>query len=586
MPDISAVLVVLKKPIEAAWETATGNVKERVAKLRATSAIKKLYQTLNATQKVKTIWNVDRAIALNSFYYPTRVRTSGDEIKTISKLDDIDSNAVVLSGIVGQGKSILLRYLLGKEIRSGTRVPVLFELRRIQQSSLTDQLVTTFSEQLGIKPDPELFKHFARQGSVSLLLDGFDEIDPSRISEITTEIEQLASRYPKAKIVITSRPDSAIEHSPHFAVVDIAQLTESDFPSFFSRILKKDKDLADRITEAVLKSPAHVKVLAGTPLLATLLTIVYRASQKIPSDFSEFYDELFQILLVRHDRSKAGYQRKRATQLTDREIQQVFEAYCFSTKREGISSIRRTKAEEIAAQAIATLNLSCGEDKFLDDIIKVTCLLQEEGTDVEFLHQSVQEFFAARYIATRPDDVAAKFYKQILDRRLWMVWDQVLTFLSQIDRYRASQYFFIPVIERTLQWLGALDCDIDLETVKKQLADAAGVKQRFIRDADDKEIVKYFTATPRDKEHFQLPAIFSRLYEVFFTEGHASNWRDCFDKETPDQFVSYRQIAIECGIEEQLNESLYDSVSKLQERLSNHRKQVELMNASNSFVDL
>lgn len=52
------------------------------------------------------------------------------------------------------------------------------------------------------------------------------------------------------------------------------------------------------ITAALLQSNS-VRAVASTPLLATLLTIVYRSTQRIPNDFSEFYDQLFQILLVK-----------------------------------------------------------------------------------------------------------------------------------------------------------------------------------------------------------------------------------------------------------------------------------------------
>ena len=124
MPDITLALALLKRPIEAVAAIATGKTKEVIVRVRASGNLKNLYQKLNATQKVKTIWNVDRALALSSFYFPAKIRTRDGVIQPLSRLDDLPNNAVVLSGTVGQGKSILLRYLLGKEIRSGLRVPL------------------------------------------------------------------------------------------------------------------------------------------------------------------------------------------------------------------------------------------------------------------------------------------------------------------------------------------------------------------------------------------------------------------------------------------------------------------------------
>lgn len=244
--------------------------------------------------------------------------------QTISRIDEIPANSFIISGTVGQGKSIFLRYLLGKEIKSGSRVPVFVELRRTPPSGLETYVQSVFDELLEVRGSPEIFQLFASSGRISILLDGFDEIDPDRVQEISGSIEHLAMQYPQARIVVTSRPNSGLENSPHFDVISLAPLDSSDFLGFFGKILPKDKNLAQRITDAILASPTQVASLAGTPLLATLLTIVYRANQKIPSDFAEFYEELFQILLIRHDRSKSGYERKRRTKISDREIQQIF----------------------------------------------------------------------------------------------------------------------------------------------------------------------------------------------------------------------------------------------------------------------
>lgn len=334
MPDISAALALLKKPLEALGGLATGEAKNLIARLNADANVKRLYQKLSATQKVKTIWNVDRAISLSSFYYPAKIKTSTGQTQTLHSLDELPANTVVISGTVGQGKSILLRHLLGKEIRSGSRVPLLIELRRVPTTGLQKYIQAQFNELLETTGTPDLFDLFATNGRLSILLDGFDEVDPDRVQEITTNIESLAAKYPSCRIIITARPSSGIENSPFFDVVHLAQLEHYDLQGFFNKILPRDKPLALRVLNAVLESQAHVLALTSTPLLATLLTIVYRANQKIPADFSEFYDELFQILLIRHDRSKAGYERKRKTGLSDREIQQVFEAFCYKTRSE------------------------------------------------------------------------------------------------------------------------------------------------------------------------------------------------------------------------------------------------------------
>jgi predicted NACHT family NTPase len=233
MPDISLPLGLLKKPIEAVGALALGESKTLFARLKAEKNLKTLYQKLNSTQRVKTIWNVDRPISLNSFYYPAKIRGSTGNAQTIAGLNELPSNAVVLSGTVGQGKSILLRHLVGKEIRSGERVPLLIELRRIADGHLYEYIKSTFAELMDVKRQPDIFDAFAASGRVSLLLDGFDEVDPEQQQMITAGIESLATRFPSARIVVTSRPQSGIENSPLFDVVYVAPLEDRDLPDFF-----------------------------------------------------------------------------------------------------------------------------------------------------------------------------------------------------------------------------------------------------------------------------------------------------------------------------------------------------------------
>lgn len=588
MPDISSTLVLLRRPIDAVAEAATDKTKEVVARMRAGHALKNIYQKLNATQKVKSIWNVDRAIAISSFYYPAKIRTKGGFTQQITALDEFPSNQVVLSGIVGQGKSILLRYLLGREMRGGKRLPLFVELRRIPPAGLEAYLIQQFHSLVEVWSEPKLFHIFATEGRLSLLLDGFDEVDPSRTQEIASAIDLIALQYPNIRVVVTSRPNSGIENSPLFDVIPLAPLNLHDLPYFFQKILSKDKPLADRLTAAVQNSRS-VQALASTPLLATLLTIVYRAHQRIPTDFPEFYEELFQILLVRHDRSKLGYERKRRTKLGDRDIQQVFEAFCFKTKADGTSSLPRNRAVELAAASVGAQQQSCDATEFIEDILKITCLLQDEGGRIEFLHQSVQEFFGARYVASRPDEVAQRFYQLALGEGKWLQWDQVLRFLNQVDKYRASKYFFIPALESTLGLLESINGVASIERLREIVADQIGVKQSVsMSDKGPALVIKFFIHQTNARPLFRLDFIHSRLFNKFFgAENVATNaWQTHFDRTTDGQYLSYSQIASLCSLDAALDGALIEAVDSIRQELVGHRTRVANYVASSEFMGI
>ncbi len=144
MPDISAALLLLKKPIEALAKVAAERFRNDLEAIKADAKIKTLYQKLSATQKIKTIWDVDKPRSLSSFYYPAKIRTKEGAHQQLSSIDELPANAIILSGTAGQGKSILLRHLLGKEIRSGERIPLFIELRKVPLHGLDAFLRETF----------------------------------------------------------------------------------------------------------------------------------------------------------------------------------------------------------------------------------------------------------------------------------------------------------------------------------------------------------------------------------------------------------------------------------------------------------
>ncbi len=416
-------------------------------------------------------------------------------------------------------------------------------------------------------------------------MDGFDEVDVDRASDFIQSIETIALKFPNSRIIVTSRPSSGIETSPLFEVVYIAPLTNSDYPGFFTKILHRDKVLADSITNAV-KNSAAVKAVASTPLLATLLTIVYRSTQKIPSDFSEFYDQLFQILLVRHDRAKA-YTRRRKTTLGDREIQEGFEAFCFKSHADDKSVLTKLRALEICKESLKIRELICKEGDFLSDVVKVTCLLQEDGSNIEFVHQSVREFYAAKYITSRPTSVAEKFYKKLIADGRWRRWDQVTKFLSQLDRYRINQYYHVPLIKRALRSCHSEVTVAAAPRLREYLSDKCGVR-KVTQDGSSKGANKYYAFVNFSDDLPQLSLFNQLIYDFFFgSTGIAWNiWRSAFNENILTESKSYTEIALCCNKIRELDEFLVTFVQDLRGELDEIEKSQSVIDSSNEFMDL
>lgn len=462
---------ILKKPLDDIYELGKSNFKDALAKWENAKHINTLYEKIRSIQKVKTIWQIDREVNLMRFYYPSKliigtIDPDRDnrfeetiETKLIDQIDQIPgkSNAI-LQGTAGQGKSIFLRYLCSQELRRGSKIPIFFELRKIQKEKTLKHHLFEILDAWGFEINEELFDFFAGTGKFIFLLDGFDEIEPSLVKDIITELELISEKYANLQIIITSRPDSGIERSTFFRVYHLAPLTERDHEGILNKLLDGDDKQAQTILDALKDSSTEIKQLLTTPLLMTLLVISYKAEQKIPEQFSDFYEHLFQTLLSRHDKSKPGYIRPKKSSLNERKMQEFFEAFCFLASKKAITTMSYDEIHSLAEDAVKLSTIKCDANSFIEDVSKIACLVVKEGWNFHFIHKSVREYHAAIFIARRPDDFAKSFYNAMLQGK-WDIWRQELFFLSQVDKYRFSKYFAIPHIEITFDAILTDDSD-------------------------------------------------------------------------------------------------------------------------------
>lgn len=587
MPDFSVAISLLSKPIEDIYVRSSDAIKSKIALLKASDRMQSLHKRLYESQRIKTLWHTERPLSLNSFYYPVSVSTgssSNSNSQRLTNLSDFPDNHNIILGTVGQGKSILVRYLLGQEIKSGSHIPLLLELRNIGDNHLLDSLATRFSILLDIEENTTIFNEFAHNGKISFLLDGFDEIEPSHTARIMQEIEDLSYIYHNCRILVTSRPDSDCKHLTNFYSYSIQPLTEDDHLPFYKKITKDEKS-SKRLVAAIKNSPTKIQQLVKTPLLATLLAVSYRNSQKIPLDFSEFYDDIFQILLIRHDASKLGWRRARLSKLDDRQIQQIFEAFCFAGRKKQLSSIDQDSAYQIIEQCATETGISADPLNFLTDIKRITCLLVEDGKKFAFVHASVQEFFAARYIKMKTETVASRFYTQLLTDGKWKYWPEEILFLEQIDGFRATKYFLLPDIKNTLQHLHDGNTGTSGFAAIKYLNGMIVRKRKLIRDS--KQTFTFYIEPARSIDSYHYKQLDARIHLHLFKPSDKS-WNIGFITDPASEKRTYLQIAKDRGFDF-FNETIRITEAIIKDMINreiNMRNQITQMEAPNTFIDL
>ncbi len=410
-----------------------------------------LYKQIAKVRMVKTLWQVDKAVDLNQFYCRSHVLIDKKRL-WVKQLADLSSkNSILIEGIAGQGKSIFLRYLCAVELALGNRVPIFLELRRVEQGQSLRAHIYRVFESLHLPINDIIFGALASSGRLVLLLDGFDEVRQDLRQAIITEIEHITATQENLQIIVTSRPNTGLEMSTQFQVVRLDNLKGNEYEVVIQKLAGATK-LAETIISQIKQHKGKIEDVLCTPLLVTLLLITYKAYHEIPAQLSDFYDSLFQILLQRHDGAKPGYRRERRCAIDDVQYRRVFEALCCLSKsgRKLEATFKHEDLYNLTNKALENNHITENSEKYIADIVGITCLILKEGEQYRFIHKSVQEYYAACYIHRKPSKVGKKFYDRILEKGLYDSWSQELGFLSEIDRYRHSKYYALPAICKVL----------------------------------------------------------------------------------------------------------------------------------------
>ena len=447
-----------------AWEATCRATSKKISDAKLEKKIKNLYEKISDVRNVMTIWQVEQFVDLNDFYCDPHVRIVNgkkEERKKIKQISDFNIKGnILIEGIAGQGKSIFLRYLCCVALAQGESVPLFVELRKISTKESIEKRIDEELKNLGLEKD--IFIELAKSGTITLFLDAFDEIPEELKEESIIKIEDMSKRYNDMRIIVTSRPDNPIAMSTLFKKITLSNLQNEEYKNVIHMLCDESSlvdNLADNIIEHIQKKSSHVIPLLCTPLMVTLLVITYKTYNQLPNTLSGFYDLLFVTLLNRHDGTKPGFTRERNCCLDDEQYRKVFENLCLRSKKgsKSKSSFTRKELYDWIKEALTDCGFEESPQKYLNDIIKVTCLIVHDGEDHRFIHTTVQEYYAASFIKQKPELWVERFYNYMKGSKL-LEWQQELFFLKEIDSFRYNQYYRLPLL---LDTLGIHEKDLD-----------------------------------------------------------------------------------------------------------------------------
>lgn len=432
----AVALDALKVALLAGLKQAAAAAKTTVAEWNLDVAARHLV----SVAMIRPIWNASTEVDLISLHYPCPIRLRRKSIRP-TDLESFESNRIVITGNVGQGKSILLRFLARQETltyraRARPPIPLFIELRRLQKAEGILGLLARQLRTMGIPTSGSALDPLLRHQAFTLLFDGFDEVQDSQKSAVIDQLERLGARYVNLTIFVTSRPHTAgIERLAGFDVAELPQLDEQTRRGLITSQFGSDRqEAAAKLLSELALSP--IEALLTTPLMVALLIIHYSAYGKLPVERESFHEDLFDALLRRHDAAKPGFVRSRKSKLSDYMLRLWFDRISFRAQERGEFAWDRRQAVALVAKAVPLRGEATSADDVLDDISNITSLILEEGGEYRFAHKLIMEYHAASFVRAAPAGPAKMFYNKLTISPKWKTWQQTLEFCSRIDRFR------------------------------------------------------------------------------------------------------------------------------------------------------
>lgn len=455
MDDTELIAKITADLLEDAVRVAFAGASKAILDLRlqlASGFASYLSESRRSLSLIKNVLYKKESVEINDIYVPLRLGW-GDEVIQEIDLKKTGDKAIrmIVKGTAGAGKSMFAKKFTIDLIDSKRikKIPIFFEFRRLNDTpnaSIMTSIITVVNRQIP-RFNVETFVKLAQNGSIALILDGYDELNISERKRIASELDELASRFPKMSIVITSRPDDSIEYWREFIVLDVLPLS-ADKAVEMINLIDYNVEIKGRFLKALPSYWLTHRKFLEVPLLLVMMLITFSEYESIPQNMYIFYECAFDALFRRHDLSKEGFERPTRAGLSLYAFKDIFARFCSASyAREKIEFLESELHQFLHGAINASAASATREDDFLYDIMTAVCLMHRDGIYYTFVHRSFQEYFAAYYIMHLEESQMARAIDFICPRG---VSDNVITLIHDMSKFKFEKSWAKSLLDRVL----------------------------------------------------------------------------------------------------------------------------------------
>ena len=388
---------------------------------------------------------------------------------------------VLIEGAPGIGKSTLAWELCRKwEEFACMRQYMLVILLRLREEEV--QSIASVNQLFESEDKEALAKEVSdSQGrGILFILDGFDEL-PKQLQQKGFLLNLIKGRVlPESVVLVTSRPSATGELltscRPQIQKhVEVLGFTQQSVHAYASSIFSSEPENLERFIAYISasKNPA-INSLMYVPLNAVIVVEIFRdckSDKLLPHTLTELYTQLCLTILNRY--LKIHYPSVRAEKFEDLppDLYQHF-LHLSEMAFEGVEN------EDVILHAIPSDLTHFG---FLD---AVPALYGGGGVSYNFLHLTVQEFFAAYHISKLSRSGLEVFQKHGKNQRWNMVW----RFVAGLTKFRGydghiDKHVFIQDGEELKFSLFLFQCLFEAQTMEHFFAALKSLSGTAIVDA-------------------------------------------------------------------------------------------------------
>jgi hypothetical protein len=323
---------------------------------------------------------------------------------------------VVVIGGPGSGKSTFVRHAVRQmglaQDQGNARTPIV-----IAAPSAAGSMGSSASWSLARYIDEDLSDEFSallgrdlRSARASLFVDGLDEIaEAGARARFAQAVDAFATEYPRVPIIVTTRPvgyrDAPL--APLFSVFRIRPLDDAQVERFLAALARSiasdDESPASvlRLLDEIRATPG-ARELAGTPLLLTIIALLWQRGGALPERRIELLEVATQTLLRQ-------WPLQHGFGLDEYDLRAILEPVAAKIVTGDGAPMHRSELRRLVADVIVTIRQESvdqarGSAEELLRVIEVqTGFFVEQGLDAGepvygFIHRSFAEYLAARHL--------------------------------------------------------------------------------------------------------------------------------------------------------------------------------------------